>query len=62
MLADQVAILLERTEALPAALDALAVQVDAQTDLLLDMHDRLQDQQRLLQALKSPQAMKTAAE
>lgn len=52
VLADQVAILLERTEALPAALDALAVQVDAQTDLLLDMHDRLQDQQRLLQALR----------
>jgi len=52
-LADQVAALLERTDAIPAALDALATQVDAQTDLLLDMHVRLAAQEALLQAMRA---------
>src|SRR5205823_4855175 len=33
--------------------DALATQVDAQTDLLLALHDRLQAQESLLQALRT---------
>jgi CHAT domain len=52
-LSDNVAALLERTAAIPAALDALATQVDAQTDLLLDTHDRLKAQEALMVALRA---------
>lgn len=52
-LRDELAALLERTEAIPVALAALGEQVDAQTDLLLDLGDRLKAQETLFLALRA---------
>jgi hypothetical protein len=50
--ADAVATLLERTAAIPAALDALALKIDAHGDHLRDLGDQMTAQGALLQALR----------
>jgi hypothetical protein len=52
-LADAVAALLEQTGAVETALDALSQQVDAQTDLLCDLNERISDQRQLLELLRA---------
>lgn len=51
--ADAIAQLIERTAAIPAALDGLAMQIDRQTDMMLDVQVQLRTQEALLTALRN---------